>query len=88
MRPELRRVVLGLLAGSLFLPIAILLILTVGRLLVALEDPAGAALLERLALLLGIAWAFFVVCLPLVLAVRYLVDEPPGDDERNVSDER
>ena len=81
MRPELRRIVLGLLAGALFLPIAILLILTVGRLLVALEDPAGAALLERLALLLGIAWALLVVCLPLVLAVQSLIAEHPRDDE-------
>ena len=57
MRSELRRVLLWLLAGTLFLPIVILLILAVGRLLGALEDPAGETVFDRIALALGIVWA-------------------------------
>jgi len=78
----MRRIIVWLLAGALFLPIAILLILTVGRLLVALEDPDGAALFGRLALGLGVIWALVVVCLPLVLAVQSLIGEGPKDEDK------
>jgi hypothetical protein len=77
----MRRALLLLLAGALFLPIAILLILTAGRLLMALEDAQGAALLDRLALCLGIVWALSVIALAILLAIRALLDEPRADDE-------
>ena len=61
MQPDLRRLVLWLLAGTLFLPIAIVLLVTVARLLAALEDPAGSAALERLGLVLGIVWTLAII---------------------------
>ena len=78
----MRRVLLWLLAGALFLPIVILLILAVGRLLGALEDPAGAAVFDRIALAFGIVWALVIICLPLVLTVQSLGAEQPHDEER------
>jgi hypothetical protein len=82
--PELRRFIFWLLAGTLFLPIAIVLILTVARLLAALEDPGGALALERLGLVLGIAWALAIVALVILLAIRSLLadERPPEDIER------
>jgi hypothetical protein len=82
LRPEMRRIIFCLLAGALFLPIAILLILSVGRLLLALEDPGGGALFGRLALVLGVTWALDVICLPIVLAVQALIDKQRTDDDR------
>jgi hypothetical protein len=79
--PDLRRPTFWLLAGALFLPIAIVLVLTVARLLAALEDASGAVALERLGLLLGIAWALAIVSLVILLAIRSLLqEERPSDD--------
>lgn len=81
MPPELRRFIFWLLAGTLFLPIAIVLILTVARLLAALQDAPGAAALERLGLALGIVWGLTIVALVILLAVRALVaDEQHRND--------
>lgn len=76
-RPGTRRLLLLLLAGALFLPIAIVLIVTVGRLLAALEDLAGGAFFDRLALGVGIAWVLDLVCLPIVLAIERLLADAP-----------
>jgi hypothetical protein len=82
--PELRRFIFWLLVGTLFLPIAIVLILTVARLLAALEDPSGAVALERVGLALGITWALAIVALVILLAIRSLLadERPPEDIER------
>jgi heme/copper-type cytochrome/quinol oxidase subunit 2 len=79
--PDLRRVVLWLLAGTLFLPIAIVLILTVARLLAALEDAAGAVAFERLGLVLGIVWALAIVALTVVLALQTLARQERVDED-------
>ena len=81
MRTGLRRTVLLLLAGALFLPVAIVIILTMGRLLLALEDAAGAAVLKRIALAVGVVWVLVLVCLPIVLAVRTLTADDRSDGE-------
>jgi len=70
-----------LLAGALFLPIAIVIILTMGRLLLALEDAAGAAVLERIALAVGVVWVLVLVGLPIVLAVQTLTASDRSDGE-------
>ncbi len=81
---ELRRFIFWLLAGTLFLPIAIVLILTVARLLAALDDTSGAVALDRLGLALGIAWILAIVALVILLAIRSLLadERPPDDVER------
>ena len=90
MPPELRRFIFWLLAGTLFLPIAVVLILAVARLLAALEDPTGAAALERLGLVLGIAWALAIVALVILLAIRSLLadEHQPEDIEERVARRR
>ncbi len=81
MQPDLRRLVLWLLAGTLFLPIAIVLLVTVARLLAALEDPAGAVALERLGLGLAIVWALAMIALVVALALQSLLRiDRQGDD--------
>ncbi|HEY4310178.1 MAG TPA: hypothetical protein VGN12_12065 [Pirellulales bacterium] len=81
MLPDLRRIILWLLAGTLFLPIAIVLILTVARLLAALEDAAGAVAFERLGLVLGIVWALAIVALTVLLALQSLTRQERLEDD-------
>ena len=71
--------ILRLLAGVALTPIAIVLIVGVASLLSAMHDAAGAALLGRLALALGIGWVFLGVCLLLAVAANSLDDSkrPP-----------
>lgn len=64
--------ILRLLAGVVLTPIAIVLVLGVAHLLSAMQDAAGAMFLGRLALALGIGWAFLGVCLLLALAANSL----------------
>jgi uncharacterized membrane protein YgaE (UPF0421/DUF939 family) len=60
------------LAGVLLTPIALVLILGVAHLLSAMNDVAGAEFLGRLALALGVGWAFLGNCLLLALAAQSL----------------
>ncbi len=79
---NLRRLLLLLLSGTLFLPIAVVLIVAMARLLAALSDPAGAATLDGVALAVGIVWALTVIALPIVLAIDTLLkEEPPLADQ-------
>ena len=80
-----RRILLWLLSGALFLPIAIVLIAGLGRLLAALDDAGGARLLDRAALVAGVLWALTLVGLPIVLALQTLTVEQVRDrDEIDV----
>lgn len=74
-----KRTLAILVVSLVLLPIAILLVVAVGGLLAAMQDAGGAAVLNRVALGLGILWAFGVVSLLLVLALHVLGgdDRPP-----------
>ena len=72
-----RKVLLVLVAAAAILPMAIAVIVAVGRLLAAMQDAAGAAVLDRVALALGILWAVNVISLVMALALERL--GPPGD---------
>jgi hypothetical protein len=73
-----RRVLLILITAACIFPVAIVIVVAVGRLLGAMQDTAGAAVLDRLALALGMAWALNLVCLLLVQGINGL-GKPPSD---------
>lgn len=74
-----------LLLVAILTPIAVMTLLGVGRLLVAMQDSSGALMLDRLALLLAIAWACDLVAIVLMLALERIAtasrdEESIGDD--------
>jgi hypothetical protein len=70
-----KRTLLLLVAGALFLPIAIVLLLAVALLLGAMQDEAGQFALNRIALGLGVFWALDLIGLLIVVALESLVDD-------------
>ncbi|HEX5447080.1 MAG TPA: hypothetical protein VFW87_24910 [Pirellulales bacterium] len=72
-----KQVVALALAGLLLLPIAILLVVGAASLLTAMQDAAGAAVLQRIGLALGLVWLLGLIALILMLGVNALA--PPGD---------
>ena len=70
-----------MVAAALVLPIALVVVVAAGQLLVAMGDPDGSRVLSRVALSLGLVWAIDLVCLLTVLGMRALTsgDEPPAE---------
>jgi hypothetical protein len=58
-----RRILLVLIMAACVLPVAIVVVVAVGRLLAAMDDAAGARALDGVALALGILWIVDLVCL-------------------------
>jgi hypothetical protein len=77
-----RRVLTMLVTAACVLPIAIVVVLAVGRLLGAMQDTDAAAVLDRIALAIGIVWAINLVCLLLAQGISALEkpSEPPDAD--------
>ena len=75
-----KRTLLLLVAGALFVPIAIVLVLAVATLLGAMQDVAGQYALKRVALGLAMLWALDLVGLVVVMAIVALWDDR-GDDK-------
>jgi hypothetical protein len=75
------RILAPLVLGALVLPITISVMVGVGRLLAAMGDPAGAAVLEYLALACGIVWVVLLVCLVVALGIVAVgrQEEPPEE---------
>lgn len=67
-----RRALSLLVSVGCLLPIALVIVLGVARLLSAMQDANGAAVLDRIALGLGILWALDLVVLLLALGIRAL----------------
>ena len=67
-----RRLLIGLLVAALVLPVAISVLVGVGRLLAAMNDAAGAQFVDRLALGGGVLWIVVLVCLLLVQVLHSL----------------
>ena len=72
-----RRIQISLLLVALTLPIVLAVLLGLARLLEAMQDAAGAALLNRLGLAVAILWVIDLICLVLVGTVNSL--SGPGD---------
>ena len=67
-----RTVLAILVTAACILPVAIAILLAVGRLLGAMQDDAGAAVLDRIALAAGILWAVDLVCLLVAQGINSL----------------
>lgn len=80
----LRKILVGLVVAALVLPIVICVVLGVARLLAAMQDAAGAAALDRIALGVAILWVLDLIALLIALGVNVVAApiEPPGDEER------
>ncbi|HJT33463.1 MAG TPA: hypothetical protein VJ783_15575 [Pirellulales bacterium] len=81
-----KRIVALAVAGLLLLPIAIVLVLATAQLLAAMQDAAGAAVLQRIGLALGLIWLLGLIGLVLTLGINTLDadDERPGDNSEEV----
>lgn len=75
------RLLSPLVISALTLPIAISVLAAVGRLLAAMGDAAGGAVLDRVTLAAGIVWVVLLVCLVLVLGIAALGrnQQPPEE---------
>lgn len=67
-----RKVFTVLVTTACVLPVAIAVVLAVARLLGAMEDASAAAVLDRVALALGILWAIDLLCLVLAQGINAL----------------
>jgi len=72
-----RRVLTVLLAAACVFPLAIAVVLGVGRLLGAMQDESAASVLDRIALAIAILWAINLVCLVLAQGINAL--GPPDE---------
>lgn len=71
--PMITRRALNLLVTiGCLLPIALVIVLGVARLLATMQDTGGAAVLDRIALGLGMVWGIDLVVLLLALGIRAL----------------
>ena len=75
------RLLTPLVISALTLPIAISVLAAVGRLLTAMGDAAGGAVLDRVTLAAGIVWVVLLVCLVLVLGIAALGRNQPPPEE-------
>jgi hypothetical protein len=63
------------MAGFIFLPMATLVLLAVGRVLLAMGDAQGGHVVQRFALAAAVVWVLNVVAVVLVLGLRGM--QPP-----------
>ena len=76
-----RPVLIALVALDLLLPTATVVLYSAGRLLGAMEDGAGQAVLTRVSQACGILWVLGLVALLIALAVDSLTSRnPPRGD--------
>jgi len=70
-------------AAAVMLPIAICVLVGLGRLLGSMGDASGSLVLDRIGLALGIAWVLDLVFLVLGLAILRLLEggDPPETGE-------
>jgi hypothetical protein len=75
------KLLLVLFLTALLLPIALCIVWGTGRLLAGMNDAAGAVVLDRVALALGVLWALDLVGLLLTMAYSMLQSHvEPGDE--------
>jgi hypothetical protein len=75
-----RRVLMVLVTIGAVLPLALVIVLGVSQLLLAMQDTAAAAVLDRIALATAIVWGIDLVTLILALGINAIgpPDHPEG----------
>jgi hypothetical protein len=73
---DLRGFLKFLVAGAVVLPIVAMVVIGAARLLAAMRDAGGAAVLDYVALAVGIFWTIDLVILVVLLAIDRL--DPPN----------
>ena len=76
-----RRVLQILVVAALLLPITICVVAGTGKLLEALNDEAGASVLSRIAVGLGLLWVIDLIVLAIVQGINGM-SEPPDDSDQ------
>jgi hypothetical protein len=76
-----KRTLLWLTAVAVVVPIALAVVLLLGRLLARLGDTTGARVLDLLALVLAVAWAIELICLLLATALHVLAAPDDRSEE-------
>jgi hypothetical protein len=78
-KPLQRVLLLILILAAILLPVAICLLIGLGRLLGAMGDSVGGVILDRVALGVAVLWVLDLIWLLLALAIERLCgpDEPP-----------
>lgn len=74
-----QRAIVGLIIGALGLPIVLCVLYALGRLLEAMQDHVGMAILDRLALVLFALWVIDLVGLIVISAINSL-GSPPREE--------
>jgi hypothetical protein len=67
---NLRRALILLAAAALLLPILAVVLIGTARLLAAMQDAVGAAVVDRIALGIGVVWVTDLVTLVIVQAIH------------------
>jgi hypothetical protein len=75
------RVLAWLVTATLALPVAICVLAGTARLLAAMGDTAGGAVLDRVVLAAGVIWVIILITLVIVLGILALAGsrEPPEE---------
>ena len=73
------RILARLIVGALALPVTLCVLFALGKLLEAMQDFAGADVLNRVNLGLFVLWAINLVALLIVSAINTLGRRPPGE---------
>ena len=76
-----QRAIVGLIVGALGLPMVLCVLYALARLLEGMQDHVGAAILDRMGLVLFALWAIDLVALVIVSAINSL-GGPDNNDER------
>lgn len=76
-------VVLLLLVGAVVLPMAISLLFGLGRLLAAMGDAQGGAVMGWISLAAGVVWTLDLVALVLVQTINSLGENRQNPQDRN-----
>jgi hypothetical protein len=76
-----QRAIVGLIVGALGLPIVLCVLYALARLLEGMQDHVGAAILDRMGLVLFALWGIDLVALVIISAINSIGGPPNRNDQ-------